>query len=38
MDTFQDFQVNYKQVTTPALATKPDKEVINRMCVEAAKS
>ena len=37
MDTLQDFQVYYKHVTIPALATEAEKEVINRMCVEAAK-
>ena len=37
MDTHQDFQVNYKHVTIPALPMEAEKEVINRMCVEAAK-
>ena len=36
-DTLQDFKVNYKHVTIPALATEAEKEVINRMCVEVAK-
>ena len=35
--TLQDFQVSYKHVTISALATEAQKEVINRMCVEAAK-
>ena len=34
MDTLQDVQVNYKHV---AFAIEAEKEVINRMCVEAAK-
>ena len=37
MDTLQDFQLNYKHVTILALATEGKKEVINKMCVEAAK-
>ena len=37
MDTLEDFQVNYKHVTIPALAMEAQKEVINRMCVEEAK-
>ena len=37
MDFLHDFQVNYKHVNIPALATKTEKEVINRMCLEAAK-
>ena len=37
MDTLQDFQVNYKHITIPAFATEAEKEVITRMCVEAAK-
>ena len=37
IDTLQDFQVNYKHATIPALATEAEKEVVNRMCVEAAK-
>ena len=37
MDTLRDFQVNYIHVTIPALAMQAEKEVINRMCVEAAK-
>ena len=37
MDTLQDFQLNYKHVTILALATEGKKEIINKMCVEAAK-
>ena len=37
MNTLLDFQVNYKHVNIPAIATIAEKEVINRMCVEAAK-
>ena len=37
MGTLQDFQLNYKHVTILALATKAEEEVINKMCVEAAK-
>ena len=37
MDTLRDFQVNYIHVTIPALAMQAEKEVINIMCVEAAK-
>ena len=37
MDTLQDFQVNYKLVTILALAIEAEKEVVNRMCFEAAK-
>ena len=37
MDTLQDFQVNYKHFTIPALSTEAEKEVINRMCVETVK-
>ena len=35
--TLQDFQVNYKHVTILALAPESEKEVINKMHVEAAK-
>ena len=35
--TLQDFQVNYEHVTILAVAPESEKEVINKMRVEAAK-